>query len=64
MKNSIVGKGIVEMGKINKGLGEAKDKSDFMWHIIKVELVKQPVANLVDLRKLINKIIKDKLKGV
>ena len=39
------------------------NKVGFMWGIIEKEILKQPSLNLINLRKLINKTLKERLRS-
>jgi hypothetical protein len=57
-------KGIGQMNEVKEGLKEVKgvERSTFMWNFIESQLKAQPLENLFDFRKLLNRIIADKLK--
>ena len=60
---SLINKAVKSMNKVNDGLKQNKDsKSSFLWNFIENQLREQPVENLLDFRKLLNKIIVDKLR--
>lgn len=46
--------------RVNIDLKDEKDVTGFMWNILIDELVKQPDRNLVEFRRLINKVLKDR----
>jgi len=57
-------KSISQMDEVKEGLKIVKgvDRSTFMWNFIEGQLKAQPLNNLFDFRKLLNKIINDKLR--
>lgn len=60
---SFINKAVKTMDKVSDGLKENKnDKSSFLWSFIENQLREQPLENLLDFRKLLNKIINDKFK--
>ena len=44
------------------GVRDAEDKNTFFWSFIESEIRKQPLENLLRLRKLINKNVVDRLR--
>lgn len=57
----LVKDGVKGMGDLRKGLKKEKgDRSLFLWNFIEGQIKNQPDDVLVDLRKLINKTLKDK----
>lgn len=60
----ILKNGIGKMKEVKEGLKEVKgaDRSIFLWNFIEAQLKIQSLENLFEFRKVLNKIISDKLR--
>ena len=53
---------IKEARELIKKLNSEEDKNTFLWNMVTKQLIEQPDDNLIKVRKMINKVLKDREK--